>query len=634
MRSRGTVMARSTRELATAMLSAIALVAGCTDSSGPSVPPVNHLPSLIVSSPETPSSGAIASLRHGGAAIAASVVGTAWVSLPPGSVSGGQSATIQNGRSGPTITVSIVDGGFDPAPISANVGDTIFVTAAILGSNKPVTGFQVVAARRIPTIVRTSPPRGATDVPLNAAIVAVFSAPIDTATLNTNSFGLVKGSSPVGGTVRPIGTTGISAEFYPDSVLAPLTNYQLFVTQAIHDVNGEPLAETDTLTFTTAASAPVTGNLQVVISGLPVTGLAAVTVSGPGAFSQIVTASTTLSGLVPGTYVIAALNVWASNSTYGPSPASQTVLVIASTAPAPVTVTYTVIPSGWVSVTGMPTTRWFLAAGAINGILYAVGGATGSGTLDPGLEAYDPATNSWTTKAPMPTPRYGFGVGIVNGVLYAVGGASAGVPLATMEAYDPATNTWTSKAPMPTPRQGLAVGVVGGVLYAVGGYDLVATGQSTVEAYDPATDTWTTKAAMPTARYNLAAGAINGILYAVGGFGSPGGDLATVEAYDPATDTWTSKAAMPTTREALALGVLNGLLYAVGGQHAPPESAGGYALAIMEAYDPGSDSWTTKPPMPTARLALAGCVVSGTLYAVGGETLSSGGLNTVEAYIP
>ena len=77
---------------------------------------------------------------------------------------------------------------------------------------------------------------------------------------------------------------------------------------------------------------------------------------------------------------------------------------------------------------------------------------------------------TWTLKAPMPTPRVGLAVGIVNGILYAVGGATqAGSDyLSTAEAYDPARNMWTVKAPMPTPREGLAVGVVNGILREFG----------------------------------------------------------------------------------------------------------------------------------------------------------------------
>ncbi len=77
----------------------------------------------------------------------------------------------------------------------------------------------------------------------------------------------------------------------------------------------------------------------------------------------------------------------------------------------------------------------------------------------------------WIAKAPMLTPRLFHAVGVVNGILYAVGGAtlSGRDYLDTVEAYDPITNSWTIKARMPTPREGLAVGVANGILYALGG---------------------------------------------------------------------------------------------------------------------------------------------------------------------
>src|SRR5256886_59907 len=185
-------------------------------------------------------------------------------------------------------------------------------------------------------------------------------------------------------------------------------------------------------------------------------------------------------------------------------------------------------PGVWTTKASMPTARWGLGGGVVNGIVYAVGGA-GWSTVLATVEAYDPATNTWTTKAPMPTARR-TAVGVVNGTLYAVGGWS-GSWVATVEAYDPATNTWTTKAPMPTARGAVAVGVVNGNLFAVGGSN-GSVYLTTVEAYDPATNTWTTRAAMPTARGYLAAGAANGIVYALGGNGN-GGPLATAEAYQP-----------------------------------------------------------------------------------------------------
>ena len=79
---------------------------------------------------------------------------------------------------------------------------------------------------------------------------------------------------------------------------------------------------------------------------------------------------------------------------------------------------------------------------------------------------------------------------------------------------------------------------------------LIAVASLTVSAQ---TGTWMTRSSMPTPRSHLAVGEANGILNAIGGFRdrtNPSIDpfIATLEAYDPSTDTWTTKTSMPTPR--------------------------------------------------------------------------------------
>lgn len=127
----------------------------------------------------------------------------------------------------------------------------------------------------------------------------------------------------------------------------------------------------------------------------------------------------------------------------------------------------------------------------------------------------------WVSKVPMPTSRYGLAAGVVNGAFYAVGGFNneTGFPMEqTVESYDPIANVWRTRAPMPTGRVLAAAGVVHGKLYVVGGTDFVGDMFNTVEAYDSATDSWTSKASMPGPRYGQAVAVVNGILYAMGGW--------------------------------------------------------------------------------------------------------------------
>jgi hypothetical protein len=291
----------------------------------------------------------------------------------------------------------------------------------------------------------------------------------------------------------------------------------------------------------------------------------------------------------------------------------------------------------WVARAPIPTPRGRLGVGVVNGILYAVGGSivhTGVGgyaELLSTVEAYSPSTNSWSSKAPLPTPRSGVAVGVVDGILYALGGSSSQTKptLDTMDAYDPVRNAWTARAPMPTPRSGFALGVTRGTLYAVGGWATNNGPTGLVEAYDPITNKWTIKAPLPSPRVALSVGVVNGILYAVGGACcSPGHGsriFGTVEAYDPATNTWTTKAPMPTPRYYLAVAVVNLTLNAVGGHkgsggNAPTTNETAYATTagVVEAYDPSRNVWTAKAPLPGNTNFVSLGSVNGILYAVGG----------------
>jgi len=335
-----------------------------------------------------------------------------------------------------------------------------------------------------------------------------------------------------------------------------------------------------------------------------------VTVNGPVSATSV--SATTLSGdgsgltNVPGSVPVGANILWASVT----PPPGYTYTGMQVTA----------VTSGgntWAAKAAMPTARYGLAAAAMNGKIYAIGGNDGG--LFNANEEYDPATDTWAAKAVMPTARYWLAAAAVNGKVYAIGGYGVGANV--NEEYDPVTDTWATKAAMPTARYGLAAAAVGGKVYAIGG---IGGGYNANEAYDPATDTWATKAAMPTARDYLAVAVVGGKIYAIGGTGG-GGNVN--EEYDPVTNIWATKAAMPAARRYLAAAAMNGKIYAIGG------FTGTATVNANEEYDPVTNIWTTKAVMPTARVHLAAAAVGGKVYAIGGQTVA-GGFNTNEEYDP
>lgn len=233
--------------------------------------------------------------------------------------------------------------------------------------------------------------------------------------------------------------------------------------------------------------------------------------------------------------------------------------------------------------------------------------------------------------ASMPTARWASGLGAINGVIYVAGGYNPllGGHLTTLEAYDVTTNTFSSRSPRPGIQTGAVTGVINGVLYVAGGSDCCVN-TPRLTAYTAASNTWSPRRAPSSPHGNgPAGGVIDGLFYVAGGSSLDGsGSVSVLEAYDPRTDVWTLKAPLPTARRAVGSAVLRGRLYVVGGISSTLGTVG-----TVEAYDPATNTWTTRAPLSAPRSELVVGEIDGILYAVGGAT-SAGPVSIVEAYDP
>ena len=148
---------------------------------------------------------------------------------------------------------------------------------------------------------------------------------------------------------------------------------------------------------------------------------------------------------------------------------------------------------------------------------------------------------------------------------------------------------------------------------------------------------WSVVAPLPLPRHSGATAVVNGLIYAIGGI-EYGNSMtvygqsydvttgAVVEAYDPATDTWTAKAPLPYPinlmtkkaegRQWLAAAAYEAKIYTFGGSNIYGE-----VRDTIDVYDVAADTWTAgiaRLPQPT--VGLAATALGELIYLFGGST--------------
>ena len=149
---------------------------------------------------------------------------------------------------------------------AAHLSTAITDTSGVAMAAEHVWSFTTAAEPDTtrPTVVSTLPVPDMVNVPVDTVVVAVFSEPINRATLTTATFTLVaEGGSPVPATVS-YDSVSFTATLVPDAPLEIRTVYTATLTAAITDTTGLALAADHVWTFTT-----VQGISGVDVAGLP-----------------------------------------------------------------------------------------------------------------------------------------------------------------------------------------------------------------------------------------------------------------------------------------------------------------------------------------------------------------------------
>ena len=136
---------------------------------------------------------------------------------------------------------------------------------------------------------------------------------------------------------------------------------------------------------------------------------------------------------------------------------------------------------------------------------------------------------------------------------------------------------------------------------------------------------WVKLAPFPEPAEELLGAAAGGKMYVFCGLAPGWKPTGYVYEYDPATDKWAKKKPMPLLSHHVSFTEYNGKIYAFGGFRYPDSGPAAW-VPIDNAweYDPAADTWKALAPMPTKRGSPVAVTVGNKMYVIGGATTPPG----------
>jgi N-acetylneuraminic acid mutarotase len=195
--------------------------------------------------------------------------------------------------------------------------------------------------------------------------------------------------------------------------------------------------------------------------------------------------------------------------------------------------------------------------------------------------------------------------------------------------YDSVSDVWAPIAGLARPRGAISAIVLDGKIHLLGGRDVRSVEWH--EIYDPATDKYTILGGMRGStgtqpfvgqRDHMGVAVVDGKIHAIAGrMDSYDFNTGLNAVYDPKTDAWTFRAPLPTPRSGVSAVYIDGKIVVFGGE------ATGRVFGTNEAYDPKTDTWEALAPMPIPRHGLHGAtaaVIGNMVHVPGGGPLPGG----------
>jgi len=109
-----------------------------------------------------------------------------------------------------------------------------------------------------------------------------------------------------------------------------------------------------------------------------------------------------------------------------------------------------------------------------------------------------------------------------------------------------------------------------------------------------------------------------GKLYIFGGGGLDFKSISSTAAYDPQTNIWEQRSPMPTKRSGTIGCLINDLIYIIGGGFKKPDGMFQF-LHTVEIYDPNTDKWENGPDMLAPHDYPGGVYMDNHIYILGGH---------------
>jgi hypothetical protein len=138
-----------------------------------------------------------------------------------------------------------------PVNVADNTTTTFYATATKLTGSVSACSTTSVTYREdsiAPTVTAVTPPDGSLQVSVTTTITAMFSEPMDPATISGTTFGLTGNGGAIAGNVT---YSGMTATFTPSGALPFGITFTATISTGAKDLAGNPLATSMAWTFTT-----------------------------------------------------------------------------------------------------------------------------------------------------------------------------------------------------------------------------------------------------------------------------------------------------------------------------------------------------------------------------------------------